>query len=152
MLRFRSHKFADNQGTLMLSTSDPGGGSCRAMVSDVSMVKYTSMGHSCFSGGNKHTKITHETFMENGNAFKSAIVPCYITTSVWTYGHDMLLWLWGNKDSLVHSNGWLWVRAPKRRQSATTSNASIFLFSCLSTRQHSWDDSLFISYFISQNQ
>lgn len=93
MLRFISHKFADNQGTLMLSTSDPGGGSCRAMVSDVSMVKYTSMGHSFLSGGNKHTKITHETFMENGNAFKSAIVPCYITTSVLTYEHDMLLWM-----------------------------------------------------------
>lgn len=41
----------------MLSTSDPGGDSCRAMVSDVSMVKYTSMGHSFFSGGN--TKKTH---------------------------------------------------------------------------------------------
>lgn len=36
----------------MLSTRDPGGGSCRAMVSDVSMVKYTSMGQSFFSGGN----------------------------------------------------------------------------------------------------
>lgn len=44
-------KIADKQGTLMLSTSDPGGGSCRAMVSDVSMVKYKSMGHSFFSRG-----------------------------------------------------------------------------------------------------
>ena len=44
-------KIADKRGTLMLSTSDPGGGSCRAMVSDVSMVKYRSMGHSFFSGG-----------------------------------------------------------------------------------------------------
>lgn len=33
----------------MLLTNDPGGGSCRAIVSDVSMVKYTSMGHSVFS-------------------------------------------------------------------------------------------------------
>lgn len=49
----------DKQGTLMLSTSDPGGDSCRAMVSDVSMVKYTSMGHSFFSGG-EHTH-THTT-------------------------------------------------------------------------------------------
>lgn len=37
----------------MLSTSEPGGGSCRAMVSDVSMVKYTSMGQSVCSGGHK---------------------------------------------------------------------------------------------------
>lgn len=38
-------EYTDKQGTLMLSTSAPGGGSCRAMVSDVSMVKYTSTGH-----------------------------------------------------------------------------------------------------------
>ena len=42
----------------MLSTSDPGGGSCRAMVSDVSMVKYTSMGHSFFSEGTTHTNVS----------------------------------------------------------------------------------------------
>lgn len=47
----------------MLFTNDPGGGSCRAMVSDVSMVKYTSMGHSLFSGGKnnkKHMENLHE--------------------------------------------------------------------------------------------
>ena len=36
--------------TLMLSTSAPGGCSCRAMVSDVSITKYTSKTQSCFSG------------------------------------------------------------------------------------------------------
>lgn len=44
----------DKQATLMLSTRDPGGGSCRAMVSDVSIVKYTSMGHSFFPAGRTH--------------------------------------------------------------------------------------------------
>lgn len=36
----------------MLSTRDPGGDSCRAMVSDVSMVKYRSMGHAISSERN----------------------------------------------------------------------------------------------------
>lgn len=39
LLRFGSHDKVDKQGTLMLSTRDPGGDSCRAMVSDVSIVK-----------------------------------------------------------------------------------------------------------------
>lgn len=56
----------------MLSTSDPGGDSCRAMVSDVSMVKYTSIGQSFLSGENTHMqkkKDIYDTSMENGNAF-----------------------------------------------------------------------------------
>lgn len=54
-LRFGNHEMLDKQGTLMLSTRDPGGGSCRAMVSDVSMVKYMSMGQSFFSARMIHT-------------------------------------------------------------------------------------------------
>lgn len=149
VLRFISHKFADNQGTLMLSTSDPGGGSCRAMVSDVSMVKYTSMGHSFLSGGNKHTKITHETFMENGNAFKSAIVPCYITTSVLTYEHDMLLWMWRTQFHGTHSCTPLagcesgLQKEDRARRPLTPASSSSPVWA---------QDNLFISYFISQNQ
>ena len=54
LLRFQSHKMAAKQGTLMLSTRDPGGDSCKAMVSEVSIVKYTSMGHSFFPAGRTH--------------------------------------------------------------------------------------------------
>lgn len=44
------------QGTLMLLTREPGGDSCRAMVSDVSMVKYTSMRQSLFTAGRTHVQ------------------------------------------------------------------------------------------------
>lgn len=73
----------------MLSTSDPGGGSCRAMVSDVSMVKYTSMGHSFFSGGG-HAKRLFKTSEDSLNACKSAVwnVPCHVTTTCW---HNSML-------------------------------------------------------------
>lgn len=89
--RFINHKFADNQGTLMLSTSEPGGGSCRAMVSDVSMVKYTSMGHSFFSGGNKH-RHTHKNNTWNLHGkwqcikiSNSSMLYHYICVNIWTW-------------------------------------------------------------------
>lgn len=95
--------------TLMLSTSEPGGGSCRAMVSDVSIVKYTSMGHSFFS-------------TRNTNIF---LLKTPINTTIL-----QLMWYYHSNSvachSLLHSGAWPWLSAPKRRQRAMTSNLNIF--------------------------
>lgn len=56
----------------MLVTSAPGGDSCRAMVSDVSMVKYTSMGHCLGPEENTHTKHIYTSM-----AHFACCVSCY---------------------------------------------------------------------------
>lgn len=119
----------------MLSTSDPGGGSCRAMLSDVSMVKYTSMGHSSLTGESKHTH-THKR--------------AHLTHQRKT------LWLWNCKDSAslhppMHGVSWLWATAPKRRQRAATSKPSIFRFSCLMGK-YEWGDAFLFFKRIFQRQ
>lgn len=55
-VELRNSEVLDKQGTLMLSTRDPGGDSCRAMVSEVSIVKYTSMLHSSCTVGKTHAQ------------------------------------------------------------------------------------------------
>lgn len=105
LLRFQNHEMLDKQGTLMLSTRDPGGDSCRAMVSEVSIVKYTSMGHSLFPAGRTHVQ-NIKTLQKD---FRSS------ATMFWFH-------------SLVHFVVWLSARAPKRRQNTKTSNPSIFVF------------------------
>lgn len=63
-----SHRVVNKWATLILSTSAPGGDSCRATVSDVSMVKYTSMGQTFVSRREKMRTQKHKL-----------IPSCYIT-------------------------------------------------------------------------
>lgn len=102
--------------TLMLSTRAPGGDSCRAMVSDVSMVKYSSMAHSFFAAVIQ----THaDIFISHMSTKRHVCYWCCVTVQLW--------------HSQLQSAFWARVRAPKRRQSRTDSNPNIifFFFPCL---------------------